>query len=63
MLKKICDYCGKEIKSNEKEFTGDFDSRNLAVIKVEPLLLNQTDSKIDNPDLCVECIIEIIRQN
>lgn len=61
MTKTLCDYCGKEIKNSETEFTGDLDNRNLAVIRVEPILLNQTDSKIDRPDLCVACIIKTLK--
>ena len=57
MKKTICDYCGKEIERRSNEFTGDLDGRNLAVIKVEPLLLNQTDSKIDNPDFSLNCFL------
>lgn len=61
MTKITCDYCGREINPNKKEFTGDLDDSNLAVIKVEPLLLNQTTSKINNPDLCRECIIKVLK--
>lgn len=61
MTKTICDYCGNEIKKPSGEFTGDLDCKNLAVVRVKPLLLNQTDSYIDNPDLCRECIIKVLR--
>jgi len=63
MTKIICDYCGEEIKKRFKDYRGDLDSENLAIIEVKPILLNQTHSKIDNPDLCIACIIEVIRQS
>ena len=61
MKKTICDYCGKEIKETFKDYRGDLDARNLAIIEVKPILLNQTDNRIENPDLCRECIIKVLR--
>ena len=63
MTKVICDYCGTEIKKPVREVVGDLDSRNLAIIEIKPILLNQTDSKIGNPDLCIECIIKVLKDN
>ncbi len=61
MRKIICDYCGREIKEHFKDYRGDLDSHNLAVIEIRPILLNQTTSEIDDPDLCRECIIKVLR--
>lgn len=62
MKKTVCDYCGEDVNfPTNREVTGDLDSRNLAVIKVEPMLLNETDSRIEFPDLCLECIIKVLR--
>ena len=59
--KIVCDYCGKEIKEPFPDYRGDLDSENLAVIEIRPILLNQTEKKINNPDLCRECIINVLR--
>ena len=61
MKKTICDYCGEEIKEPFEDFRGDLDCNNLAVIEVKPILLNQTTSKIENPDLCRQCILRVLR--
>lgn len=61
MTKIICDYCGEEIKESFEDYRGDLDNRNLAIIRITPVLLNQTDNRIDNPDLCRECIIKVLR--
>ena len=45
MKKTICDYCGEEIKEPFNDFRGDLDPKNLAIIQVKPILLNQTTSK------------------
>lgn len=61
MTKTVCDYCGKEIKKSFEDYRGDLDEKNLAAIKIEPLWLNRTTDTIDNPDLCKECIIKVLK--
>ena len=62
MKQTICDYCGEGVNfPTNREITGDLDPRNLAVIRIQPILLNKTDSKINNPDLCRECIIKVLK--
>jgi hypothetical protein len=61
MKKTICDYCGREIKETFRDYRGDLDSANLAVIEIKPILLNRTTDVINNPDLCRECIIKVLR--
>lgn len=61
MTKTVCDYCGAEIKEPFRDYRGDLDAKNLAIIEIRPTLLNQTVSEIDNPDLCRACIIKILR--
>lgn len=58
--KIVCDYCGREIKP-VKDWRGDLDEENLAVIEIRPIFLNRTVDKISNPDLCRECIIKVLR--
>ncbi len=60
MTKVICDYCGYEIKERFKDYRGDLDGNNLAVIEIKPILLNKTTIQIHNPDLCRNCIIKIL---
>lgn len=63
MKKTICDYCGKGVNfPANREITGDLDAKNLAVIEVKPKLLNRTDNRISNPDLCIECIIKVLEK-
>ncbi len=57
----VCDYCDREIREPFRDYRGDLDSRNLAIIEIKPILLNQTTRKISNPDLCRECIIKVLR--
>ena len=62
MKQTICDYCGRGVNfPTNREITGDLDTSNLAVIEVRPRLLNQTHRKIVNPDLCIECIIKVLK--
>ncbi|MFX1452440.1 MAG: hypothetical protein ACFFCM_16490 [Promethearchaeota archaeon] len=61
MTQVVCDYWGKVIKEPFSDYRGDLDSKNLAVIEIKPTLLNQTTKKIENPDLCRECIIKVLR--
>ncbi len=61
MKKTMCDYCGKEIKEPFMNFRGDLDGDHLAVIEIKPTRLNSTQGNISNPDLCRECIIEVLR--
>ena len=62
MKQTICDYCGRGVNvPTNREVTGDLDAKNLAIIEVRPILLNRTDSTISHPDLCIECIIKVLR--
>lgn len=61
MKQIICDYCGGVIKERFKDYRGDLDNENLAVIEIRPILLNQTTNAIAYPDLCRECIINVLR--
>lgn len=62
MKQTICDYCGQGVNfPTNREVTGDLDARNLATVEVRPKFLNKTDSIIKNPDLCIECIIKVLR--
>ena len=60
MTKTVCDYCGREVKEHFKDYRGDLDAKNLAIIEIKPTFLNRTVDKIDNPDLCRECIIRVL---
>ncbi len=61
MRQTTCDYCGGVVNLPlNRKVTGDLDNKNSAVIEVIPKLLNQPRRKIDNPDLCIECIIKIL---
>ena len=62
MKQTICDYCGKGVNfPTNREVVGDLDAKNLDVVEIKPILLNKTDSKIDNHDLCISCIIKVLK--
>lgn len=61
MKQIICNYCGEVINESFSDYRGDLDSHNLACIEIKPRLLNKTDTKIDNPDLCRTCIIKALK--
>ena len=61
MKQTICDYCGKAIKEEFKDYRGDLAKDALACIEIKPTLLNKSVDVIHDPDLCRECIIKVLR--
>jgi len=59
--KTICDYCDKQIVEPFSDYRGDLDGDHLVVMEVKPMTMNSSQGNISNPDLCRECIINVLR--
>ncbi len=57
----ICDYCGRVIKEPFHDYRGDLDSDCLVCLDVKITSLNSSKGNSNNPDLCRECIINVLR--